>query len=69
MYLIDYVTLPQQQMSCNYDSGSVGADISGIIAITRGNEYHLQSAVATAGPVSVAVDATPNSFRVRQLHM
>ena len=56
-------------MGCNYDSDSVGADISGIIAITQGNEYHLQSAVATAGPISVAVDASPNSFRVRQLHM
>lgn len=56
-------------MGCNFDSDSIGADISGIIAITRGNEYHLQSAVATAGPISVAVDASPNSFRVRLPHV
>lgn len=53
-----------QQMRCSFDKYSVGADITGIISITEGNEYHLQSALATAGPISVAVDATTNSFRV-----
>ena len=52
-------------MGCCFDGAYVGADISGIITINPGNEFHLQSAVATAGPVSVAVDASPNSFRVR----
>ena len=53
-----------QQMRCSFDRYSVGADITGIITITQGNEYHLQTALATAGPISVAVDASANSFRV-----
>ena len=52
-------------MQCNFDPDSVGALISGVISITQGSEYHLQSALATAGPISIAVDASTNSFRVR----
>lgn len=51
-------------MGCSYDKYSIGADITGIISITQGSEYHLQSALATAGPISVAVDASTNAFRV-----
>ena len=61
------VSYSLQQMGCSFDRGAVGADITGIISITQGSEYHLQTAVASAGPISVAVDASTNSFRVRSL--
>ena len=51
-------------MKCKFDKNSVGADISGMIIIRSGNEYHLQSALASAGPISVAVDANTKSFTV-----
>ena len=38
--------------------------MSGSIQITSGSEDSLQSAVANVGPVSVAVDASNNAFRV-----
>ena len=39
--------------------------MSGSIGISCGSEDDLQSAVANVGPVSVAVDASNNAFRVR----
>lgn len=71
MYIIDNegiditTAYPYQgsQMGCRFDKDGIGADITGIIAITSGCEYHLLSAVATAGPISVAVDGSSNSFR------
>ena len=38
--------------------------MSGSIHISSGSENDLQSAVANVGPVSVAVDASNNAFRV-----
>ena len=38
--------------------------MSGIISIPTGSEKDLLAAVATVGPVSVAVDASTNAFRV-----
>ncbi len=38
--------------------------MSGYIVVSRGDESSLQSAVASTGPVSVAVDASSNAFRV-----
>ena len=52
-------------MGCAFDPNAIGADITGIITITQGSEYHLQTALAYAGPISIAVDASTNSFRVR----
>lgn len=42
--------------------------MSGSIEITSGSESDLQSCVANVGPVSVAVDASNNAFRVRKLN-
>jgi len=39
--------------------------MSGTVAIQSGSESNLQAAVANVGPVSVAVDASSNAFRVR----
>ena len=57
--------LSMQQQSCSYSSSGVGAQMSGSIGISCGSEDDLQSAVANVGPVSVAVDASNNAFRVR----
>lgn len=42
----------------------MGASQVGIIRLPVGSEPGLQEAVATAGPVSVAVDGSSNAFRV-----
>ena len=38
--------------------------MSGMVLINSGSESELQAAVAYVGPVSVAVDAGSNGFRV-----
>ena len=38
--------------------------MSGVIKISEGDEKQLLEAVATVGPVAVAVDATSKAFRV-----
>ena len=43
----------------------MGAQMSSFINIQTGVESDLQQAVAYAGPVSVAVDASNKAFRVR----
>ncbi|CAI8032364.1 Cathepsin L [Geodia barretti] len=71
MYIIDNggidtsYAYPYQgsQTGCSFDRYAVGADITGIISIREGSEYHLQTALASAGPISIAVDASTNSFR------
>ena len=55
-----------QQQSCSYISSGIGAQMSGSIEISSGSEDDLQSAVANVGPVSVAVDASNNAFRVSE---
>jgi len=54
-----------QQSSCNFNKNNIGASMSGTVAIQSGSESNLQAAVANVGPVSVAVDASSNAFRVR----
>ena len=51
-------------MGCSYTVSGRGASISSSIGITSGSEYDLQSAVANIGPISIAVDARSNAFRV-----
>ena len=38
--------------------------MSGTVQVKSGSETYLKAAVASAGPVSVAVDANSNAFRV-----
>lgn len=52
-------------MPCNFSYDGVGATMSGIVMIRSGSESDLQAAVAFAGPVAVAVDASSTAFRVR----
>ena len=55
-----YVPLDE---SCALSNGTVGATIKGYVNVT-GGEHGLQIAVATVGPVSVAIDASGFSFQM-----
>lgn len=52
-----------RQLQCKFDKRKSGGTVTGIVAIPSGSELDLQAAVATAGPVSVAIDASSNAFR------
>ena len=54
-----------QQGSCSYDKAYCGTTISGSVSISSGNEGQLLAAVASTGPVAVAVDGSNKAFRVR----
>ena len=56
-----------QQGQCKFNKSFIGATEAGVVMITSGSEADLQAAVATAGPISVAIDGTSNAFRVSQL--
>ncbi|KAJ8368911.1 hypothetical protein SKAU_G00089390, partial [Synaphobranchus kaupii] len=49
---------------CRFKPDSIGATCSGYVDITSMNENALQEAVATVGPVSVAIDAGHASFQL-----
>jgi len=51
------------QSTCKFSSGNVGAKDTGIVQIRSGSESDLKNAVATVGPVAVAIDASHNSFQ------
>ncbi|XP_060735500.1 digestive cysteine proteinase 2-like [Tachysurus vachellii] len=48
--------------SCRYNPYTVEATCDGYININSGDEYALKEAVATIGPISVAIDARHTSF-------
>jgi len=49
---------------CRYNAANVGATCTGYTDIGQYNEAELQTAVATVGPISVAIDASNWSFQV-----
>ncbi|GMS80613.1 hypothetical protein PENTCL1PPCAC_2788, partial [Pristionchus entomophagus] len=51
-----------RQGTCRFSSSSVGGEDKGYVGLQRGNEDALKEAVATIGPISVAIDASHNSF-------
>lgn len=49
---------------CHFNPKFVGADDAGHVDIPTGREDKLQAAVATIGPISVAIDASKMSFQL-----
>ncbi|AWP07623.1 Cathepsin L [Scophthalmus maximus] len=59
-----YVGTDEQQ--CNYDPKYNSANDTGFVDVTSGKEHALMKAVASVGPVSVAIDAGHTSFQFYQ---
>ena len=49
--------------TCRFKKADVGAKDTGLVDIPAGSEEHLKSALASVGPVSVAIDASHESFQ------
>jgi cathepsin L len=48
---------------CRYTASKVVTKVSGFQDIPRGSEQKLEEAIATVGPISVAIDASQSSFQ------
>ena len=65
-----YLTIPfeivcdVQDDTCRYKAENKGATDTGFVDIPRGDESKLKEAIATVGPVSVAIDASHHSFQM-----
>lgn len=53
-----------EQQTCHWSKANVGAKDTGFTDVTAGDEKALQEAVATVGPVSVAIDASHFTFQL-----
>jgi cathepsin L len=51
-------------LTCRFDATKVGATDTGMVDVASQDETALQSAIATVGPVSVAIDAAHSSFQL-----
>jgi cathepsin L len=51
-----------QDGNCHFNKSDVGAEDVGFSDIPAGDENALKSAVASVGPVSVAIDASQSTF-------
>eukprot|EP00111_Clytia_hemisphaerica_P004373 TCONS_00012506-protein len=48
---------------CKFDAKNIGANDTGFVDVKSGDEDALKTAVATVGPISVAIDASHFSFQ------
>jgi len=49
---------------CRFNASNVAATDTGFVDVKTGDESALESAIATIGPISVAIDASHNSFQL-----
>lgn len=56
-----YPYVPQQR-TCAFNSATIGANMTGSVRLPSGDEDALKKAVATIGPIAVAIDATSATF-------
>jgi cathepsin L len=49
---------------CRFNAANVGATDTGFVDVPARDEMALQSAIATVGPISVAIDAAHSSFQL-----
>jgi cathepsin L len=49
---------------CRFNAANVGATDTGFVDVAAQDEMALQSAIATVGPISVAIDAAHSSFQL-----
>jgi len=50
--------------SCHFKTRDVGATDAGYVDIQQGSETQLKEALATVGPISIAIDASQSSFQL-----
>jgi len=55
-----------QDGTCSFDKSKVAATLTGFVDVTSGDEEALKQAVATVGPIAVAIDASHLSFQLYQ---
>nr|ACH56227.1 cathepsin S-like cysteine proteinase [Radopholus similis] len=53
-----------EQYRCKYSKRNVGATMASYVDLPSGDEQELKIAVATQGPISVAIDASSDSFQL-----
>ena len=53
----------QEDNKCRFKKDKIGAVVVGYTGVESGNEQKLMEAVATVGPISVAIDASHISFK------
>lgn len=56
--------MKNQDDRCRYKPSASGATDTGFMDIPEGREDKLKAAVATIGPISVAIDASHESFQL-----
>lgn len=62
-YYYYYYYFLSQDDTCRFKKSAVGATCTGFVDIPSGDEDALKKAVATIGPISVAIDASHDSFQ------
>lgn len=62
-YQINEFSIGIKDQTCQFSPSSVGATDNGFVDINSGSEDDLTAAIASVGPVSVAIDASQSSFQ------